>query len=159
MKQITTDFAKTAQVLDDVVANTADVRRHIDASETANRTMAAASDNLKNGSTRIAAALSNIAEDGARLRTAEARLSFENARLKRSGKGIRASLDRLREAGEVLNQRAREAREVAEFADRTEVLITQIDACMRRGEPVEHLVAACLELAKTPHAAALRRIP
>ncbi|MGE4527460.1 MAG: hypothetical protein AB7D00_03750 [Rhodospirillaceae bacterium] len=159
MKQLTTAFAKTARVLDDVVANTADVRHHIDASETANRTMAAASDSLKDGSTRIAAALSRISEDGVRLRAAEARLAFENARLKRSGKGMQASLDRLREAGEVLNQRAREAREVANFADRTEVLISQINACVGRGEPVEHLLAAGMELANAPHAAALRRIP
>jgi len=159
MKQITAEFAKAAQVLDDVVANTADVHRHIDASETANRTMAAASDSFKSGSTRIAAALSQIAEDGTRLRAAEARLAFENARLKRSGKGMQASLDRLREAGEILNQRAREAREVADFADRTEALIAQIDACVQRGDPVEHLLSAGSELANAPHAAARRRIP
>lgn len=159
MKQITIEFAKTAQALSDVVANTAGVRHHIDASETANRTMAAASGSLKDGSTRIASALSRIAEDGVRLRTAEARLVFENARLKRSSAGIRASLERLGEAGEVLNQRAREAREIADFADRTEALISQINACMGRGEPVEHLLAAGQELASAPHAAARRRIP
>jgi len=159
MKRLATEFAKTAQTLDDVVANSRDVQQHIAASENANRTMAAASDSLKNGSTRIATALEQINEDGIRLRAAEARLSFENARLKRSGKGMRASLDRLRAAGDTLNQRAREAREVADFADRTEALIRQIDARLQRGEPVDELLDIGRALAEQPRAATLRRIP
>jgi len=159
MKTITAEFAKTAQALDDVVATTQDVRRHVTRSEDANRTMASASDTLKDGSARIASALSQIAEDGTRLRAAEARLSFENARLKRSGKHIRESLEQLREAHELLDQRAREAREVAAFADRTEALIVQIDACVRRGEPIDHLLDAGRALAERPSSSTRRRVP
>ncbi len=148
MKRFETEFKKAETALDSVIDETRAAGRHIEANQEANQALSQAGNALMDGSSRIADALSSIAEDATRLRASEARLLFENARLKRSSRNLRGSLDLLREAGDRLGSRAREARAIADTADRTQSLIDQINGCVERGEPVDHLLRAGQSLAE-----------
>jgi len=135
-----------SQNLDTAMQAGETARRDMETQSLANDRIARSSQTLRDGGERIGNALARIAETGIQLRTAQARLLFENGRLKRSTKGMRESADRLGKAQEILYQRAREAKEIAEFADRTAVLIAAIETSVARGESANELIAQGLLL-------------
>lgn len=159
MERIVHEFANAEKALDSAIDETRAALLHVEAHQAANARLSESSDALRDGGARIAEALSSIAEDGVRLRASEARLLFENARLKRSSRNLRGSLDLLRDAGESLGRRAREARAVAEAADRAQTLIDDINACLGRGEPVEHLLREGRAMIDAAPGKKLRRMP
>ncbi|MBN2751363.1 MAG: hypothetical protein JXQ84_01520 [Rhodospirillaceae bacterium] len=159
MNSIEREAHKASKRLDDILLEAQIAKQHLLSNQAANQAMADASGTLNAGSKRIAAALASMAEGSTQITAAAARLSFENARLKRSSRGMRASLERLNEAKTLLDRRAREARDVANIADRTEALIKQINGCMERGEPVQHLLDEGQILATAPRAETLRCAP